>query len=466
MNKNNTLLIIVIFLWSTLSGLAQVSQEKGSIFQIDITKPIDKTSQIMLSEGLKEAAKINADIVLLRLNTYGGMVESADSMRTAILYNKIPVYVFIDNNAASAGALISIACKRIYMRPGANIGAASVVNQNGEIMPDKYQSYMRSLMRSTAEYHGKDTIIINGEKKYSWKRNPNIAEAMVDQTISIPNLIDSTKVLTFTATEAQNWHFCDGITNSIDELITKELGYKEYTLTQYKPAPKDLIKGFLMNPILQAILIMIIIGGIYFELQSPGIGFPLLASIIAALLYFTPLYIDGLAAHWEIFLFFIGIVLILIEVFVIPGFGITGVLGSIFVVIGLTLSLVGNINFDFDPVSSQSLLSASTTVIIGLIGSFGLMIWITHKIGSKGIFSRLALQKAVTGSINEQTQSTEKTNNDIALCITDLRPSGKIQLGGNIEQATSEDGEYISSGEKVKIIRNEAGTYYVRIIKE
>ncbi|MEG2067532.1 MAG: ATP-dependent Clp protease proteolytic subunit, partial [Tannerellaceae bacterium] len=129
------------------------------IYKIDIKKEIDQTTRLYLSNGLKEADALGADAVLIHLNTYGGQVDAADSMRTAILYNAIPVYVFIDNNAASAGALISIACKKIYMRKGANIGAATVVNQTGAAMPDKYQSYMRSMIRSTAEAQGRDTLI-------------------------------------------------------------------------------------------------------------------------------------------------------------------------------------------------------------------------------------------------------------------------------------------------------------------
>ncbi len=113
---------------------------KSLIYQIDIKKEISNTTRIYLSNGLAEAQTLGADAVLLHLNTYGGLLDAADSMRTAILYCPLPVYVFIDNNAASAGALISIACKKIYMRKGASIGAATVVNQTGAELPDKYQS--------------------------------------------------------------------------------------------------------------------------------------------------------------------------------------------------------------------------------------------------------------------------------------------------------------------------------------
>ena len=137
----------------------------------------------------------------------------------------------------------------------------------------------------------------------------HIAEAMVDESIYIAGIIDTGKILTFTTNEAMKHGFCDGKAESISEVIDK-LGYKEYQLVSYEPSFYSGLKGFLTNPILHGILILVIIGGLYFELQSPGIGFPLLASAIAAVLYFAPLYIDGLAANWEIIIFIIGIILI------------------------------------------------------------------------------------------------------------------------------------------------------------
>ncbi|MBP9482276.1 MAG: nodulation protein NfeD, partial [Parabacteroides sp.] len=322
--KKIILFLIIGILASTYMVTAQ-NKTTPLIYEININREIDNATKIYLSKGLSEAKALNADAIIIHMNTYGGLLEAADSMRTAILYSPIPVHVFIDNNAASAGALISIACKKIYMRKGANIGAATVVNQTGEALPDKYQSYMRSMIRSTAEAQGKDTVIQGNDTIYKWKRNPQIAEAMVDDRIIIPNLIDSGKVLTFTADEALKWGYCDGIAESIDQVITSYLGYKTYELETYKPSFADKLKGFLMNPVIQSLLIMCIIGGIYFEMQTPGIGFPLGAAVVAATFYFAPLYIDGLAQNWEILVFIAGLILIAIELFIIPGFGVTGI---------------------------------------------------------------------------------------------------------------------------------------------
>jgi len=131
-----------------------VKSSTKRVYKFDVKEEIGPPVWRKMQQAFEEANEWDADLILLHMNTYGGMVTHADSMRTKILNSKIPVWVFIDNNAASAGALISIACDSIYMRKGANIGAATVVNQTGEQMPDKYQSYMRSTMRSTAEAKG------------------------------------------------------------------------------------------------------------------------------------------------------------------------------------------------------------------------------------------------------------------------------------------------------------------------
>ncbi|RHJ85385.1 nodulation protein NfeD [Parabacteroides sp. AM08-6] len=461
MKKNSALFWIALFMLAI--PFISAENQPALVYKIDIQKEINNTARLYLSNGLSEANALGADAILLHLNTYGGLVDVADSMRTAILYNPIPVYVFVDNNAASAGALISIACKKIYMRKGANIGAATVVNQTGSAMPDKYQSYMRSMMRSTAEAHGQDTIIQGKDTLYKWIRDPKIAEAMVDERVVIPNLIDTGKVLTFTAQEAQKWGYCDGIAETTDEIITQYMGYKNYEIKTYKPDWFDEIKGFLMNPFLQSILIIIIIGGIYFEMQTPGLGFPSAAAVLAAVLYFAPLYIDGLAANWEILLFIIGVLLIGLEVFVIPGFGVAGISGIILVVGGLTMALLGNNNFNFETVSQKELGEAILIVLVGLVAGFVLMIWLSNKIGHKGIFRKVALNTDLEDSISSPDLSSLVGKEGTAATV--LRPSGKVIVNGEFYDGVSESG-FIDKGRKVKITRFENAQVYVETIPD
>lgn len=454
------LLSVLLVLLTPIFSQANIPVGKTIIYKINVNREIDNISRLHLSRGLKEAEAMQADAVLLQLNTYGGLLDAADSMRTAILYSPVPVYVFVDNNAASAGALISIACKEIYMRKGANIGAATVVNETGTAMPDKYQSYMRSMMRATAEAQGHDTIIQGRDTLYKWKRDPLIAEAMVDDRVVVPNLSDSGKVVTLTANEALKWGYCDGIAETPEQVITEYLGYTDgYEVVTYQPSWYDNFKGFLLNPVLQSLLIMLIIGGIYFEMQSPGMGFPSVVAIGAAILYFAPLYMDGFAQHWEILVFVTGLVLLAVEIFVIPGFGVAGLTGIVCVMIGLTLSLVGNYNFDFDGVDGRDFSRALLTVASGIVLGFLLMIWLSSKIGEKGLLRKVALKADLSKSVS-MSFDLPRIVGEEGEAATVLRPSGKIMVNGELYDGVSECG-FIERGEKIRVVRFESSQFYV-----
>ncbi len=453
--------ICLIFVVIT-TGLNAVFGADQLIFKIDLKKDIGSTTWLYIQKGFAEASETKADAILIHMNTYGGEVVYADSIRTKILNSDIPVYVFVDNNAASAGALIAIACDKIYMRPGGSIGAATVVNQTGAQMPDKYQSYMRATMRATAEAHGKDTIINGTDTTFKWKRDPMIAEAMVDDRTVIPGIIDSGKTLTFTALEAIKYNYSEGMANNVEEVIEKKLKIKDYELVVFEPTAWDNIKGFLMSSVLQGLLIMLIVGGIYFELQTPGIGFPLGVAITAAVLYFAPLYIDGLAANWEILIFIIGLVLVALELFVIPGFGVAGISGIILVILGLTLSLLNNVVFNFESVETGAIGKAFVTVMAGITLSFVLIIYLSSKIGTKGIFRNVALVKTLdnqSGYIGVSMDAKELVGQQ-GVASTVLRLSGKVQVEGKTYDAISEDG-FIEKGTIVQIIRYETGQVYV-----
>ena len=458
MTKNyNLLIFVVVLITSFFTARAQTQ-----VYKIDIKKDINSTTWLYVMNGISEAQKQNSDMIILHINTYGGEVKYADSIRTIILNCEIPIYAFIDNNAASAGALISIACDKIFMRPGGNIGAATVVNETGAAMPDKYQAYMRGTMRSTAEAHGCDTIINNGDTIYNWFRDPQIAEAMVDDRIIVAGVIDSGRTLVFTAHEAIKHNYCEGIAENIDDIIKNHLHIKDYTISTYKPTTLVEIKGFLSSSIIQGLLIMLIIGGIYFELQTPGVGFPLAAAVTAAVLYFAPLYIDGLAANWEILLFIVGLILVGVEIFVTPGFGFVGIGGIVLVFVGLTLSLLDNVNFNFQPVESESIGRAFLTVTGGVTLGFLLILYLSSKIGKKGLLRNVALLKTLD---NQSGYIGVPMENAITLgkegtAYTVLRLSGKVRIDNEIYDAVSEDG-FIDKGTPIKVIRYETGQVYV-----
>jgi len=438
-----------------------VKSGKTLVYTFPIKQDIVPSALRLTQKAFEEARKLKADYIIIHMNTYGGMVNIADSIRTKILNSEIPIFVFIDNNAASAGALISIACDSIYIRDGGNIGAATVVNQSGEEMPDKYQSYMRSTMRSTAESHGADTIITDTDTIIKWHRDPKIAEAMVDPAVEVEGISEKGKVLTFTAREAVKHGFAEGIAENIKEVLALA-NIENYELKKFEMTSLDKVIAFLMNPVLQGILIMLILGGIYFELQTPGIGFPIGAAALAAILYFAPLYLEGLAENWELILFLVGLALLAVEIFVIPGFGVAGIGGLTLMVGGLSMAMIDNIVFELDMGLAIRQLLRSVLIVMGaFLASIILAISF-----SKQAF-RFASLNMVLNSTQEKDEGYTTSDNSYKSLVglegtayTVLRPSGKVEINDDIYYATAEYG-YIDKGTKIKVTRYNTSQLFV-----
>jgi membrane-bound serine protease (ClpP class) len=459
MNKVSLRILSLLMLVISFSAY---SNDTTLVYLFDIKQEIGPEAWRNTQKAFEDAQLQKADMVLIHMNTYGGMVNAADSIRTRILNSRIPVWVFIDNNAASAGALISIACDRIYMRQGSNIGAATVVDQTGKPVPDKYQSFMRSMMRATAESHGKDTTITaTGDTIYTWHRDPAIAEAMVDPRLAVEGVIDSGKVVSFTTSEAIKFGFCEGEATDIKDVLN-EGGIEQFKIIKQELSAMDYVINFLINPFVHGILIMIIIGGLYFELQSPGIGFPLAAAALATLLYFAPLYLEGIAENWEILIFILGVILIMVEIFVIPGFGVAGISGIVLVITGLTLAMIDNLEFQLNPNYVDTVLKSLGIVILSSVAAFVVGIWGSKKMYDGTVFGRLALassQPREEGYINVEKGFFEMLGKK-GIATTVLRPSGTIEIDEEHFDAKAENG-YIDKGTSVVVTRTSASQLYV-----
>jgi len=423
---------------------------KKQVMVMDIKDEIDPRMLRYVKLAFEHADKIKADYVIIDMDTYGGVLTDAKEIVDVVMDSKKPVWVFINSDAASAGALISIACDSIYMSPGASIGAATVVEGDGKQAPDKYQSYMRSIMRSTAEENHRD---------------PRIAEGMVDERVVIDSVKQAGKVITFTTTEAIAHGYCEAKVESIEEIL-KRNKIENYELHHFKLGATEKIIAFFLNPFISGILILVILGGIYFELQTPGVGFPLFAAITALVLYLVPYYLNGLADYWEIIALFVGLLLIMAEIFVIPGFGIAGVAGITLTLVSLVLIMLNNDFFNFEFVPLGDIVQASFVAVAGLAGGFLLLIFAGPKLLESKAFQRIALNDAQNSAegytVNANAQSML---NKKGVAHTVLRPSGKILLDGEVLDAFTR-GEFIEKGEAVEVIGTEGVTLRVRKITE
>ena len=429
--------LCLLFSLAALTWAAAAQPAVKTVYYFHIDEEIAPPASLRVEKALEEAQQVRADIVVVHLNTFGGTLDDADKIRTAFLRCPQPVWAYVDNNAASAGALIALSCDSIFMHSGSSIGAATVVNGSGEVQPDKYQSYMRSMMRTTAEANG---------------RRPDIAEAMVDPDVSVPGIVDSGKVLTFTTSEALAHGYCEAQVESLHELLA-HAGVGQYVIREQRYTALQKFVGFLVSPFVSGLLIMCIIGGIYFELQSPGIGFPLALAVLAAALYFAPLYIEGLAAHWEILLFLVGLALLVLELFLFPGFGVSGISGIILMVGSLTFSMVGNEGLDFSHVPALLIGERLVVVLLAMVVALPTAMWLGKKFFESNALGGLALREAQHSSqgytVAEEAMQDLVGRDGVAYTI--LRPAGKVEVDGRLYDAIAQVA-YIDRRTPVRVV--------------
>lgn len=405
------------------------------VFVVKIEGMIDNGLAKYIERSFDAADKAKAEGVILHVDTFGGLVDAADEIRKSILNSPLPTAAYIDKNAASAGALISLACDSIYMAPGASIGAATVVQGgSGEKASEKMQSYMRGLMRSTAEANG---------------RNPQLAEAMVDESIAIDGIIGEGKLLTLSSSEAHQYGISNATLESIDA-VKNRMRWTDAVEIDMNQRWEESFLRFLANPVVSSILMLLMMAGLYFELQSPGVGFPGIMAGMAALLFFAPLYIMGLAQSWEIVLFIIGVILIIIEIFFIPGFGVPGILGVTLVIFSLGAALIGNVGLEFPAVEtiSRAIWTLAITLIIGVIMIFSLARYLPNT----RRFSQLVLSDS---SDRSQGYISATPQADLVgmegQTLTPLRPSGTVKIEDKRIDVVSE-GDFIDQGEPVVVV--------------
>ncbi len=435
---------ILLLIVSTFFLINQ-SFAQGKVYVAEIEGMIDLGLAPYIQRVVDEAVENSASAVIFKINTFGGRVDAATQIKDAIINCPVQTIAFIDKRAISAGALISLSCDKIVMVPGSSIGATTVVDQSMTKQSEKAQSYMRAEMRATAERTGRRT---------------DIAEGMVDETVVVEGLVDSTKLITLTANEAKSYGIADSVIGDFSTMLEAFDLQDSKIVNLSSNWAEDFIR-FLNNPVITSILMMVILVGFFTEIKTPGWGLPGTAAVIALALFFGAGYILELASGIEIIIFILGLVLLIVEIFVIPGFGIFGAIGIVMMVAGLFLGLIS----DF-PLVDWDMLS---TAIIQLAGAFILsmfVIFVLLKLLPKSeAFNKLVLRK----NIDEQSGYTSDTKLKDLLgkqgkALTDLRPSGTAVIEKKrIDVVTA--GEYLNKGTKVIVVQEEGSKIVVEKIR-
>jgi len=488
-----TFILIGLFFVGFFSiAFAQEKQvDFSSICIIPIHGEINKTMVVFVSRGIANAQKQKANIIIFDINTFGGRVDSALQITTLIGSAEpamtIAYVTTIPQSTGvswSAGALISFSCNRIYMSPGTSIGACapiSVTPQGSEMASEKVVSAIRAQISSLAEK--------NGYPK-------SIAQAMVDEDIEVREIFvddkilavtdeelkdiereskksgqkiekgkiisPSGKLLTLTAKEMERYGVSSGTVKNRDQLY-KALEIEKPDVLEFEQSTADKIVAIITGSIFTSILITIGLMTLFIELTSPGFGIPGTIAIICFSVVFSSYALLGTVGSIELIMFVIGVVLLILEIFIIPGFGIAGISGIVLIVSSLVLSMQGFVLPGFDwqkEIFKHNILIVSISVVASFI-AFTLFAYYLPKFKP---FSRLTLETTQSPEQGFTVQSKEMDSQLVGkkgIAITTLRPSGKAEIDNQVI-AVETDGEFLVAGESVEIIEVSGNRIIVR----
>lgn len=420
---------------------ASAQERAGTVVRLDVHGTIENGLAPYLARGVREANTAGAAAIYLDLDTPGGRVDAAERIADAVRASKIPVYAFVNPRAYSAGALIALSTDGIYMRPGAVLGAATPVDGEGTKLPEKYVSAMRGEFRALAEEAGLD---------------PRIAEAMVDESLGVPGLAQRGQLVTLSTAEALRVGYAKAQVSNETELLAA-VGLAGATVNTIEINWAELVVRFLTNPVVSPLLLSLGILALLAELKAGTHGVGLLVGMSSLGLFFGSSMVLGLAGMEEVILLALGTVAIMVEVFLLPGFGVAGVLGALLIGAAVVLAMLGNFPTGGDVVQALLVLGASVTITIAVAYA-----WLRHLPNSRrfaGLVHRESVQ-AAEGYVSALPRPDMVGKSGMAL--TDLRPAGVASVDGERIDVVTE-GEYIGSGSRIEVVRAEGYRHVVRL---
>ena len=471
--KRITLSLIIL---GVISSIA-FSQAAPRVYSVPVKGVIDLGLSGFVKRALEEAKANEASAVIFEIDTFGGRVDAVVNIGNYIEeLHPIPTFAFVKGEAWSAGALIALACESIIMSPGSSIGSAeprAVGMMQQQPTDEKTVSALRAKFKSIAEQN---------------KHPANLAAAMVDKDIELKKISIKGKVeivtaeeleerksqfregdikiiktvsakgklLNLTAEEAFNLKLADKILSTREELLDfarlKDAEVIEGSLTW-----SEKLVRFLTHPVVSSLLLTLGSLGILFELRMPGWGISGTVGIVCLMLFFWGHYLIGLANWTEILLFLVGIMLLALEVFVIPGFGIAGISGILSVLAGIFLALIKH---PFE-VPRGELIQAFYTMAYSFIIAFMVILLSFKFLPQLGLWKRLVLaQQEKRAEGFRAAPSRETYLGKTGMTLSHLRPSGRAAFGDEILDVVSEGG-FIERGKEVKVVNVEGNRIVV-----
>ena len=443
----NRQFMVLIAIAGTLGALAVPGtvQNESTVYRVPVTGEIELGLAPYIQRAVKEAAEVGAAALILDIDTPGGRVDAAEIISDALTDSEVPVYSLVNRRAYSAGALIALSTSRIYMRPASVIGAATPVDGTGTKAPEKIVSAMRSQMRTLAESNGLE---------------PEVAAAMVDEDIEIDGVVESGKLLTLTTEEAVEIGYAEAI-EDLDALLV-ELGHEGATVVTLELNWAERLVRFFSSSLVSPFLLSLGFLGLLIEIRTPTFGLAGTMGLISLGLFFGSNMIVGLAGLEDVLIVGAGLVLLGIEAFIVPGFGIFGVAGIVAILTGLYMSLPGNIPTTPDFTRAGWVLTSSILLLIASAWALIRTLPSSSRLAESGIFLPAKTASAI-GYESAEVRSDLVGKHGTA--ITDLRPAGTALIGDERIDVVSES-EWISAGTPVKVLSAEGYRHIVRSVSE
>lgn len=491
----------VLILLGSLSWLAAISSDDALVYVINIRDEIGNGLRVYIENGIKRASEAEADAIIFDVHTPGGTVPAARDIIDAIQRTEIPTIAYVNTEAISAGAMISLSCDQIVMRNGGAIGDSAPVSIQGEELNEKAVSYIRGKIRATAERGG---------------RNPDIAAAMVDKRLYLVRFSDGQiitlreeeyierkdlgeemdiiaavgELLTLTTEEALEYNLADGVADSVEDLLglyqivevdgerkaltaegiaqkQRELGIESVKVVKSLQnatqetvlvTVADRFVFFVTSPLISGLLLTLGGLGLFLEFRTPGFGVPGIAGLICLGLFFWGHRLLNISVDYAALAFIIGVALLLVELFVIPGFGIAGIGGIVL--------MLGSVFFVFR--NAYKLETAVFTMSFAVILAFALAIALSYALPRTRTWNNLVLSAAMDSGAGFHSAPREDFQGYVGktgVALTPLRPAGTVRVDDTrLDVVTA--GDFIVRDTPVKIINVEGSKIFVEAIDE
>lgn len=436
------LVAVVLALTGALASLAvHGRQDVPVVFVVAIDGVIDLGLAPYLDRTIREAQEAGAAAVVLDINTFGGRVDAAVAMRDTLLTSPVRTIAFINQRAISAGALIALACNTIVMTPGGTIGAAAPVTGDSQPAGEKTTSYVRKEFRATAETRN---------------RPPEFAEAMVDDSVVIDGVVAEGKLLTLTTTEALEYKVADFKAPDLAAALAAA-DLEGADIRRVNQDWAETVVRFLTHPVISSMLMTIGLLGLIVEIRTPGFAVPGTVGLLSIGLFFWGHWLVQLAGWEELLLVAVGVVLLALEVFVLPGTTIAGLAGTLALVAGLAMTLIGA--------------GATVSAVIVALGrvAMAILVAMAAAFALLRALPRLPFGRQLvldTGMPADLGYVSPPATDHVWLgregrAASPLRPAGIAELDGRRVDVVSEGG-FIESGALITVIRVDGNRIVVR----